>query len=121
VGEGSLRGLELGIAALPTDVQSRVSVTPGAAEDIAHTLPLRGAHVIVDPPRKGLHARVLGALQSARPARITYLSCGLDSFLRDATELCASGFACKALTAYALFPFTDHAEILAIFENSASS
>lgn len=118
VGEGSLQGLRMGIAAAGPAVQARARVVPGAAEDVVRQLPLRGAQVIVDPPRKGLHPQVVESLIEARPQRVLYLSCGFESFLRDADSLIAAGFECVELQPYALFPFTDHVEILANFENS---
>jgi 23S rRNA (uracil1939-C5)-methyltransferase len=120
VGAGSLQGLAMGIAALPPVARGRVRVVSGAAEDVVGELPLQGAQVIVDPPRKGLHERVVAELLAAQAPRLVYLSCGVDSFLRDAEALVAGGYRCGALEAFALFPFTEHAEILGIFDNSSA-
>jgi tRNA/tmRNA/rRNA uracil-C5-methylase (TrmA/RlmC/RlmD family) len=121
LGAGSLQGLHLGLAGLSSEARARVRVEPGAAEDVVSLLPLAGAQVIVDPPRKGLHPRVIEALLAARPRRLLYLSCGFESFLRDADSLLAAGLRCVELQPYALFPFTEHVEILAVFENSPSA
>jgi tRNA/tmRNA/rRNA uracil-C5-methylase (TrmA/RlmC/RlmD family) len=44
------------------------------------------------------------------------VSCGLDSFLRDAARLLDSGrFALRSLEVYDLFPYTGHVETLAVF------
>jgi tRNA/tmRNA/rRNA uracil-C5-methylase (TrmA/RlmC/RlmD family) len=118
VAPGSLSGLRLGIEALPSACQVNVGVVAGAAEDRVAQLPLEGAHVLVDPPRSGLHPAVVRALCARRPARLSYLSCGQASFLRDAQELLRAGFRCSGLDAYALFPFTEHVEILAHFESA---
>jgi 23S rRNA (uracil1939-C5)-methyltransferase len=123
LGEGSLRGLELGVAALTPEARARVEVHAGDA--LAHAGLLPGADVvIVDPPRKGLPKELCDALREAQPARLLYLSCGVDSFVRDARRLLAQDvgpgrpFALRALIAYDLFPNTGHVETLACFERS---
>ena len=71
---------------------------------------------IVDPPRAGLDAALLDALCARPPAQLVWLSCGLDAFSRQAEALLArSPLRLRALTAYALFPFTEHVETLAHF------
>jgi 23S rRNA (uracil1939-C5)-methyltransferase len=72
--------------------------------------------VIVDPPRRGLAPELLAALCAQPPARLVYVSCGLDSFLAEAERLLDSGkLALRALDAWALFPYTEHVETLAVF------
>ncbi len=112
VAPGSLRGLALGVDALDDSARQRGRVVPGAAEDVLDDLPFDGAHVIVDPPRKGLHARVVQRLVDAKVTAVTYLSCGLPALLRDVDRLRDGGFECRSIDAYALFPFTEHVETL---------
>ena len=120
LGEGSLRGLALGIAALAPELQARVSVHAGDAGAQAELLD--GADVVVvDPPRKGLPRALCDALRAAQPRRVVYLSCGVDSFVRDAQLLLADDGPARplklhALIAYDLFPNTGHVETLACFE-----
>lgn len=109
-----LAGLELGIAALPEEARARTRVVPGPAEAVAGALVGEVDHVLVDPPRKGLHPEVVRAL-AGNARQVTYLSCGLGSFLRDAEALIAGGLKCRELVAYELFPFTEHVETLAHF------
>jgi tRNA/tmRNA/rRNA uracil-C5-methylase (TrmA/RlmC/RlmD family) len=112
----SLNGLRMGVDALPDDVARRVQVLPGSANEVAE-IACHGADcVIADPPRKGLGASVLAALNEHAPRRFIYVSCGLDSFLRDSESLLQGPYRLTALEAFALFPFTDHAETLALFE-----
>jgi 23S rRNA (uracil1939-C5)-methyltransferase len=116
VAPSSLHGLALGVDALsPTD-RAKVEVLPGPAG--VATRALDGADVaIVDPPRKGLDPVVLQALCERGPRRLVYVSCGLDTFLRDATRLVTeAGYAASALRAYDLLPYTDHVETVACFE-----
>jgi tRNA/tmRNA/rRNA uracil-C5-methylase (TrmA/RlmC/RlmD family) len=123
LGEGSLAGLRLGVAALAPEVQARVSVHAGDAG--AQGELLHGADVVIDdPPRKGLAPGLCDALRAAQPARLLYVSCGVDSFVRDARRLLAADDAAarplklRALIAYDLFPNTGHVETLACFEPS---
>jgi 23S rRNA (uracil1939-C5)-methyltransferase len=108
-----LRGLELGIEQLASEVRARVSVMPGEAATAAPIVAGAGV-VIVDPPRKGLDAAVVAALREERPATVLYVSCDAESLARDVAMLIAAGrFRLLRLTPYALFPYTDHVETLA--------
>jgi len=117
LGSASLAGLELGIAELPDEVRTRVHVHPGSAGDAAERL--CGAEiVIVDPPRKGLDAPLLAQLLKTPVPRLLYVSCGLPALLREAEQLLDSGsYRLAALKAFALFPYTEHVETLAVFES----
>lgn len=137
VGPGSLRGLARGLTELrlrpvseepdgsfvwaPDERVERgrwttpARVVPGPAEEAVERL--RGPDVvIVDPPRKGLGPEVCGALRAAPPERLVYLSCGIDSFEREARAL-GEAMQLERVIAYGLFPFTDHVETLASFRN----
>jgi tRNA/tmRNA/rRNA uracil-C5-methylase (TrmA/RlmC/RlmD family) len=121
MGEASRHGLSLGIEQLDPALQSRIELHPGAAGDA--TALLEGADVaIADPPRKGLDRELLNALCENPPERFVYLSCGLDSFLRDcatlldADKLDANKLKLSALSSYALVRHSEHVENLAIFD-----
>jgi len=87
IAPGSLRGLELGLAALPAPLRQRARFIPGSAA--AHASLAPGAQVaIADPPRRGLDAAVLFALCARPPARFIYLSCGLESFWPTPERCC---------------------------------
>jgi tRNA/tmRNA/rRNA uracil-C5-methylase (TrmA/RlmC/RlmD family) len=112
----SLRGLELGLAQLDPDGRARTSVIPGPA-GAAH-LAASGAEVVIaDPPRKGLDSELTEYLSEQPPDRFLYVSCGLDSFLRDTTQLTSHGkLRLAALTAFDFLPYTEHVETVARFE-----
>ena len=110
-----LRGLELGIAARPPAEQARAEILPGDAAGFAERIALCDA-LIVDPPRRGLGPALSDAICARPPARLVYVSCGLDAFLREAQSwLDARALELRALESYALFPYTDHVESLAVF------
>ncbi len=69
--------------------------------------------IVVDPPRKGLDARLLARLCSLKKSRLLYISCGFDSFQRDAEALLSAGWTFARAEGYLLFPGTNHVEILA--------
>ncbi len=114
----SLQGLEFGLAGLDAAARAKISVVPGPAG--AALQAVEGAQVvIVDPPRKGLDPALVRHLSEQPPDRLIYVSCGIDSFLRDAAALTAGGASrLAALTAFNLLPFTEHVETLACFERA---
>lgn len=113
---GGLRGLELGLAALQAagDCHGSAEVLPGPAEAFAVGAS-QSPWVVVDPPRKGLTEPVVRSLGTGGTKNLIYVSCGLPSFLSDAQALIASGFRLRRCQAYALFPYTEHVETLALF------
>jgi 23S rRNA (uracil1939-C5)-methyltransferase len=114
----SLQGLELGLAELDAADRARISIVAGPAGG-AH-LTASGAQVVIaDPPRKGLDAELTGYLSEHPPERFVYVSCGLESFLRDAAQLTSRGkLRLGSLTAFNLMPFTEHVETVARFERT---
>ena len=115
VAEGSLHGLTLGVTALPDSLRAKVEVHAGPAS-AAVKLVERGSFVVADPPRKGLDPTLLRELVKTPPERFVYVSCDIDSFERDATQLLSGAFRLVLLEAYDLFPHTEHLETLAYFE-----
>ncbi|MCS5698718.1 23S rRNA (uracil(1939)-C(5))-methyltransferase RlmD [Cyanobium sp. FGCU-52] len=76
--------------------------------------------LFVDPPRKGLDAGSLAAIQAARPQRLAYLSCDPATLARDLGRLCAEGvYELRWVQALDLFPNTSHVETLAVLSCAA--
>jgi tRNA/tmRNA/rRNA uracil-C5-methylase (TrmA/RlmC/RlmD family) len=118
VGEAALDGLTRGLARRPAAERARAAVYAGPAS--AHLDRIADADIaIVDPPRSGLEPELLAAIAAAPPPELLWVSCGLDRFLAQAAHLLErSPLKLRALTAYALFPFTEHVETLAHFSLS---
>lgn len=114
LGEASLEGLTRGLAELSAAERARVRVVRGSAETAASEITMNST-VIVDPPRKGLEPRLLGALAEHGPQQLIYVSCGLSSFLRDTEVLVSGGLRLTSATGYDLFPYTEHVETVASF------
>ena len=114
----SLHGLALGLAGLDAGDRGKVEVVPGAAGAALHVA--SGADVVIaDPPRKGLDAELLEHLAGHPPGRLIYVSCGLESFLRDTARLTAGGgLRLRSLAAFDLMPFTEHVETVACLDRA---
>jgi 23S rRNA (uracil1939-C5)-methyltransferase len=112
----SLAGLNLGLEALGPEPRGRTAVLRGPAAN--HLGALDGADVVIcDPPRRGLEAPLLARLAADPPPRLVIVSCHLDAFLGEARTLLGAGKTrLAALVPFALFPFTDHVETVALFE-----
>jgi 23S rRNA (uracil1939-C5)-methyltransferase len=58
-------------------------------------------------------------LSQQPPERLIYVSCGLESLLRDAAHLTSRGaLRLVSLMAFDLLPFTEHVETVACFERA---
>lgn len=73
----------------------------------------KDAVIIVDPPRAGLHAKLVERLAEVRPRQIIYLSCNPITQARDVEPLLAK-YEMKFFAGYNFFPRTPHIEALAI-------
>lgn len=78
-------------------------------------LPRSADVVVVDPPRKGVGARVLAHLGSLQPRVIVHVACDPASLARDAAELGRLGYTLQSLRAFDLFGMTHHVECVASF------
>jgi 23S rRNA (uracil1939-C5)-methyltransferase len=71
--------------------------------------------VILDPPRAGLHPKVLKRLLASPPKRFLYFSCNPATFARDAQALVGSGYTMSEIRPVDMFPHTRHIELVALF------
>jgi tRNA/tmRNA/rRNA uracil-C5-methylase (TrmA/RlmC/RlmD family) len=111
----SLRGLELGLCQLGASDRAKISVVGGDA-GAARRSASSAQVVIVDPPRKGLDADLIGHFIEHPPERLLYVSCGLDSLRSDLTRLTSGGLRLTGMTAFDLMPYTEHVETVACLE-----
>lgn len=84
-------------------------------EDPERKLP-RPDLCLVDPPRAGLHPRVLPALVRLAPRRIVYVSCNVKAAARDLPYLAIGGYALRRVRPIDLFPHTPHVECVFTLE-----
>ncbi|MGH8015932.1 MAG: class I SAM-dependent RNA methyltransferase, partial [Candidatus Zixiibacteriota bacterium] len=71
--------------------------------------------VITDPPRSGMHPKVLKRLIEMTPEKILYISCNPATFARDAKEFVSSGYKLPQVKPVDMFPHTRHIELAAVF------
>lgn len=115
----ALQCFELIQQKLPLGVQGNISMRVSSSEDAADLI-AKNRVIIVDPPRKGLDAKVLDALCKANVGtQLIYLSCGPRSFQRDAEKLLAHGWKIENTEAFLFFPGTDHVEVLCDFKKES--
>ena len=69
--------------------------------------------IIVDPPRAGLHDKVVEKVLEALPPQVVYLSCNPATQARDLAQLQAA-YEIKHFEAFNFFPRTPHIETLAV-------
>jgi 23S rRNA (uracil1939-C5)-methyltransferase len=89
------------------------TLRPEALEELGLERP---AVCVVDPPRAGLHERVLHSLAVLAPARIVYVSCNPRSAARDLAFLCEQGWRIVRVQPVDLFPHTPHLECVFALE-----
>lgn len=77
-----------------------------------------GAHFdvcFVDPPRMGCDLDFLKSLVSAEIPKIVYISCNVETQVRDARFLIKNGYTMEKQQGVDMFPYTKHIESIALF------
>ena len=106
----AVREMRRNIASL----DSRASAVLAASEQVLEQIQPQQT-VIVDPPRAGLHHRVVERLLAVRPPRIIYLSCNPATQARD-VALLTKGYRLAEARGYNFFPRTPHIEHLVVLD-----
>ena len=117
------RNLELARVNAEANGITNIDFRVGRAEDVLINkrfwlVDAKPELVVVDPPRSGLHARVIASLLAARPKQIAYISCNAQAMVRDLQPLMTSfpRYRLCQVAAFDLFPHTNHLETLALLE-----
>jgi tRNA/tmRNA/rRNA uracil-C5-methylase (TrmA/RlmC/RlmD family) len=71
------------------------------------------ATIVLDPPRAGAGAKVVGQVLALQPKHIVYVACDPVALARDLKPLIAGGYELASLRAFDLFPHTHHVEAVA--------
>lgn len=75
--------------------------------------------LIVDPPRAGLHQRVIGRIIEALPPQVVYLSCNPATQARD-LKLLEEHYTVDQFEVFNFFPKTPHIETLAVLSRKTA-
>jgi len=73
--------------------------------------------IIFDPPRAGLHPKVVNKVLEIQPHRIIYLSCDIATQARD-IKILSQKYKVKFCELYNYFPRTPHIESLIVLESN---
>lgn len=87
----------------------------GKVEESMQSLPEDIEVVVLDPPRSGLHDRVIRALCKSKPEMIAYVSCNPFTLKRDLEGL-SQAFTVKLVYGFDFFPHTPHMETLVVLK-----
>ncbi|MBI5020593.1 MAG: 23S rRNA (uracil(1939)-C(5))-methyltransferase RlmD [Ignavibacteriales bacterium] len=71
--------------------------------------------IILDPPRSGVHAKVIDQILKIKSQRIVYVSCNPATQARDSKLLADGGYSLQKIQPVDMFPHTDHIESVALF------
>lgn len=67
--------------------------------------------LITDPPRTGMHQKVIGTILSLHPTVILYVSCNPKQLAKELRHF--TGYTISSLAVFDLFPQTPHIEVIA--------
>lgn len=75
--------------------------------------------IVIDPPRSGMHPKVVDEVGTLGVPRIVYVSCNPATQARDARLLGSKGYRLVRMQPVDMFPHTYHVENVALFERDA--
>jgi 23S rRNA (uracil1939-C5)-methyltransferase len=75
--------------------------------------------LVLDPPRAGAGAGVMGEIARLSPRRVAYVSCDPATLARDARHLVDAGYSLAEVQPVDLFPQTYHVESVSLFLRGA--
>jgi 23S rRNA (uracil1939-C5)-methyltransferase len=72
--------------------------------------------LVIDPPRNGMHPKVVEEILTLAPERIVYVSCNPATQARDVELLCTEKYRLIKLQPVDMFPHTFHIENVALLQ-----
>ncbi len=75
--------------------------------------------MMIDPPRSGMHPKVIEQLKTMRVPRLVYVSCNPTTQARDVKMLCEGTYRLQKLQPVDMFPHTFHVENVALLTLSS--
>ncbi|MFH1541965.1 MAG: 23S rRNA (uracil(1939)-C(5))-methyltransferase RlmD [bacterium] len=89
----------------------------GRAENVIQSLEGKFQTIIVDPPRVGLHKKVVAKIGEIAPKKIVYVSCNPTSQKQDIDILAGFGYRIEKIQPLDMFPHTPHIENIILLTN----
>lgn len=74
--------------------------------------------VLLDPPRAGIHPKLVTKISEMAPKKILYISCNPSTQARDVDLLSSEGFSLKKLGMVDMFPHTPNIETVVLMEEN---
>lgn len=105
---GSAESGEAALAGLP------VTFHTGTVESFIPQLPAPQV-VVLDPPRTGAGAEVIGDIVTAQPDLVIHIGCDPATFARDVADWRTGGYTLERLAVFNSFPGTHHMETIGVF------
>jgi 23S rRNA (uracil1939-C5)-methyltransferase len=75
--------------------------------------------VVIDPPRAGMHPKLVEELITMAPGKVVYVSCNPATQVRDIRPMIDSGYRFRLIQPVDMFPHTPHIENLCVLERQA--
>ena len=95
-----------------------VKVVEAPAEQVVEEI-VSDKLLVLDPPRAGVHQKVIDRILEVKPEKIAYLSCNISTQARD-VGLLLDAYEIKQTTLYNFFPRTPHTESLIFLEKKTT-
>ncbi|MGN0452815.1 MAG: 23S rRNA (uracil(1939)-C(5))-methyltransferase RlmD [Ruminococcus sp.] len=102
---------------------NNVSLVCADSKDYIKELKEKGvplSAVFLDPPRAGCSRSFLEALADVKPPRIVYISCNIDTQLRDIRYMQKQGYKIEKFQGVDMFPYTKHIENIVLMSGLES-
>lgn len=72
--------------------------------------------IVLDPPRAGLHPKLVPEVLALQPRRVVYVSCNPATQVRDVRLLAEGGYRLLSIQPVDMFPHTPHIENICVLE-----
>ncbi|MBH31096.1 MAG: 23S rRNA (uracil(1939)-C(5))-methyltransferase RlmD [Candidatus Marinimicrobia bacterium] len=72
--------------------------------------------ILIDPPRAGMHPKLINDVGKMEPKKIVYISCNPSTQARDVALLESEGYSLRRLGLVDMFPHTPHIETVALLQ-----
>ncbi len=72
--------------------------------------------IVSDPPRAGMHPKLVEEIIALGPHRVVYVSCNPATQVRDVRLLCDGGYRLTSIQPVDMFPHTPHIENICVLE-----